>query len=1647
MESTGFQLTDFVRRPNLGKEGRQLKIRANFFEVLALPEANIHHYDVTITPDVPPALNRRVFQTFEEMQRGASLGGVKPVFDGRKNMYTARPLPFGDAATFDVTLPEDDGVTTSKRPPRSFKVKIKKVAEINMEELHRFLNGKAQVSPNVLTGIMALDVLIRYRPSLQHATVGRSFYTPSGSQQLYGGVEVWQGFYQSARPTPKKMMINIDVSATAFYESGNLVQVVVKILGRRSADDLRKGISDKERTRLEKALKNLKVRVVHRGDAVSQRRFRISKLTPTPANSTKFDANGRSIDVATYFQDTYKRRLQYPFLPCVVVRKENYLPMEVCEIIPGQRYMRKLNERQTADMIKFTCQPPHIRANKIKNGLDILDFRNNEYLKQFNLQISTDMTTAPARVLPTPTIMYHQSSREASFTPRDGSWNLRDKKVATGAVLGSWGVIAFGNEREMPPQTVQHFVRELITTCQDTGMNIPNKDPPILHRSPHNDIEESVKQGWIRAGNKAKSQPQLLVCILPNTGVPLYAEIKRISDTVIGVSTQCVQAKHMMQAKKQYCANVCLKMNVKLGGMNSYILPTQIPFISQRPTILMGADVTHPPPGTTGRSSIAALCASMDAKASRYAASIRVQQGRQEMISDLANMVKELLKTFYQTCGKKPDRILFYRDGVSEGQFEQVLEFEVKAIKAACKSLDEKYKPTVTFVVVQKRHHARFFPMDKKESDRSGNCLPGTVVESVITHPFQFDFYLLSHSGLQGTSRPTHYHVLYDENRFTPDSLQSLSYNLCYVFARCTRSVSLVPPVYYAHLVCSRARFHSRGVDWSDTEASEESTASASQHGTVKAELQKKDPWSPENYTRHANFVPKLSEHDLVTTLLSPQPHERILDVGCGDGVLTFRIQEQCEQCIGIDQSEKMISAARVINRCKDVRVVDAERHLSEWIDEQGFNGYFDAVFSNADVEDSLIAALDRRGFDGRKSSPWYFPTKEDYVQLLNRHSFTIKYSTIFQRPTELPTNLAGWIETFGFKFFEGLYNNINQPEGLSQIEIEIERIKREVEEECRKESYDEKTNKWILNYVRLRFVAIADNSDSLDNDDNLYPIAVLLDELRADDVNVRLNAIRRLSTIALALGDQRTREELIPFLDESIDDEDEVLLALAEELGNFIDYVGGKEYAHLILRPLENLATVEETLVREKAVESLNSVAVVLSQKQIEDFYIPLIKRLSGGDWFTSRTSACGLYAAAYKNATPNTQNELRDLFRQLTQDETPMVRRAAATNLGMPKEQIISDIIPLFNKLAQDEQDSVRLLTVEDLVDIAGLLTKEESKIYLLQLLRNMSSDKSWRVRYMIAENFVKIAKAVGEEITQDDLVMAFVNLLKDNEAEFVDKQIILSRIIPCVKDLVTDTSQHVRASLATQVSGLAPVLGKESYVGHLLPLFLQLLKDEFPEVRLNIISKLEQVNEVIGIELLSQNLLPAIVELAEDKQWRVRLAIIDYIPLLASQLGVDFFNEKLGNLCMSWLGDNVYSIREAATVNLKKLTEVFGVDWAKNTIIPQVLEFGNNSNYLYRMTTIFAITTMAPAVTPEVIRDHILPTVNNLVSDPIPNIRFNVAKSYEVLIPVLKQNPETGLLLETQVKPALDRLKEDSDSDVKYFAEKALLTITGK
>lgn len=151
------------------------------------------------------------------------------------------------------------------------------------------------------------------------------------------------------------------------------------------------------------------------------------------------------------------------------------------------------------------------------------------------------------------------------------------------------------------------------------------------------------------------------------------------------------------------------------------------------------------------------------------------------------------------------------------------------------------------------------------------------------------------------------------------------------------------------------------------------------------------------------------------------------------------------------------------------------------------------------------------------------------------------------------------------------------------------------------------------------------------------------------------------------------------------------------------------------LIPPLESLATVEETVVRDKAVESLRKVAAEHSAQDLEVHVIPTLQRLVSGEWFTSRTSACGLFSVCYPRVPASVKAELRNLFRQLCQDETPMVRRAAAGKLGefakvVEVEYLKTDLIPMFVQLAQDDQDSVRLLAVEACVSIAQLLQQED-------------------------------------------------------------------------------------------------------------------------------------------------------------------------------------------------------------------------------------------------------------------------------------------------------------------------------------------------
>ena len=159
--------------------------------------------------------------------------------------------------------------------------------------------------------------------------------------------------------------------------------------------------------------------------------------------------------------------------------------------------------------------------------------------------------------------------------------------------------------------------------------------------------------------------------------------------------------------------------------------------------------------------------------------------------------------------GSLPKTIVYFRDGVSEGQFSSVLNQEVRDMRDLLATHTPNNKIQFLVIIASKRHHIRFFPKDNNK-DKNGNPLPGTLVESNVTHPYENDFFLCSHSAIKGTARPTHYHVLMNEPGFPNEQIQTLIYEHCYQYIRSTTPVSLFPAVYYADIAASRAKHHDK---------------------------------------------------------------------------------------------------------------------------------------------------------------------------------------------------------------------------------------------------------------------------------------------------------------------------------------------------------------------------------------------------------------------------------------------------------------------------------------------------------------------------------------------------------------------------------------------------------------------------------------------------------------------------------------------------------------------------------------------------------------------------------------------------------------------------------------------------------------------
>lgn len=812
-----------VRRPDNGGKlaNRTVRLRVNHFPVRFNPQSTIRHYDIDVKPDEPQRNGRPVKIPKADMavirkklfaDNPNEFPLAMTAYDGEKNIFSAVYLPEGK---FKVQFGEGEDMKY-----RSYEFSIKLVNELKLSKLKDYLSRNLFSIPRDI--LQGMDVVMKENPAEHMINVGRSFHfaEPDRGDDLQNGLVASRGIQHSLKPTHQGLALCLDYSVLAFRK-----KVPVLDFLHEHIQDFNLNNFERFRRPVELALKDLKVTVTHR---LTKQKYTVIGLTKDKTRNLSFqlqdpdgvNAGPQRVSLVDYFMEKHGKPIDLLNIPCLDVSKGsrvNYLPMEFCVLAEGQIFSKDNLEKYDRDaagyLKEISLVKPRERARRISEMVNSSDGPcSGKVIQNFGIEVSKNMTSVSGRVIGPPMLKLSGSTgKEIQISvDRDKcQWNLLGKAMAEGRAAERWAVLDFTSDDRYRFNCNQ-FTQKLIAKCRSLGMKMGEAlftYPTGMNKFSNVEVlREVLEDVSDRARKSGRGHLQLLVCVMSRKDDG-YKYLKWISETKLGMVTQCCLSSNIDRRGDQYLSNLAMKINAKLGGSNVE-LSDQLPYFKgNSPVMFIGADVNHPGAHNKSSPSIAAVVATVNwPAANRYAARVRPQEHRKEKIQNFGEMCLELVGHYASRNKVRPEKIVIFRDGVSEGQFDMVLNEELVDLKNAFLAVN--YNPTITLIVAQKRHQTRLFPESDRDGCSTGNVPPGTVVDTTIVHPFEFDFYLCSHYGSLGTSKPTHYHVLWDEHDISSDDLQRLIYNMCFTFSRCTKPVSLVPPVYYADLVAYRGRLY-----------------------------------------------------------------------------------------------------------------------------------------------------------------------------------------------------------------------------------------------------------------------------------------------------------------------------------------------------------------------------------------------------------------------------------------------------------------------------------------------------------------------------------------------------------------------------------------------------------------------------------------------------------------------------------------------------------------------------------------------------------------------------------------------------------------------------------------------------------------------
>jgi serine/threonine-protein phosphatase 2A regulatory subunit A len=614
------------------------------------------------------------------------------------------------------------------------------------------------------------------------------------------------------------------------------------------------------------------------------------------------------------------------------------------------------------------------------------------------------------------------------------------------------------------------------------------------------------------------------------------------------------------------------------------------------------------------------------------------------------------------------------------------------------------------------------------------------------------------------------------------------------------------------------------------------------------------------------------------------------------------------------------------------------------------------------------------------------------------------------------------------------------------------------------------------------------------------------IEMLRGDDVSERIAAANKIEIVAKTLGDERTREELLPFLTEGVDDEDEVLAVIAISLGKLVPYVGGAQHIHTLLTPIEILLSVEETTVRENAQISAGQISAALPSDQYHSKFVSMISRLAKKEWFTARISACHLIASSFEKLKPAEQEEHVAYFASLCRDEVPMVRRAAAQKLGTMVEKVVSTsgsysvgvdgmitttFVQLYEHLASNEQpDSVRLHTTENCISFGksmeaiiksgkgDRMTKDAINVVvnrIIPLIVASTEDRSWRVRWTAASKFALVISAFSSmRETMDLLVPAYEKLLQDPEAEVKAAATLnMAKVAESECDVpalsVTRGKQHEDSPTKQQRISIARRLVKKIGI---------LSEDDNENVRAALAMVATDLAPLLGKEITISDLVPQVLMLLRDSTSEVRLNVISSLGSLNKVIGVDLLSQSLLPAILDLANDSKWRIRLAIMNHIPLLAKELGKRFFNDDLIRLCVSWLGDSISSIRVAAAENLKELTSIFGSDWIIDNIFPPLSEIRQHQSYLRRVTAVQAYTSIatvmdgeiskiecIPLILMMATDSVanirfkvaqsleilapfcdetIITTQFRPVLSMLADDPDRDVRFFTEKTLRSL---